>query len=196
MTHSPTSDLYDVNLIQGKDGAPISEYAKKKLIQHRAHYDETLQGFIIEGGLPMAYMAFLPMNNLVAKEVEIDYDIGWFQERMTKPVFDPLDQPWDGRPVNDFSAFISWFDTGEGEPFLAFWVADSDHWQHKQMTASPDQALANGWRFLATAAECIDMNVYRIDVALGQRAGQAEIEKLHKQQAFAALEVAISSNRI
>jgi hypothetical protein len=196
MSESTPPDVYNVNLIQGKDGTPISEYASKRLTDNGAHYDAKLQGFVVEGGLPVSYMAFLPMNNLVAREIEIDYDIGWFRERLPKPSFEPMAKPWDGRPANDFSAYLSWFRIDEGEAFLALWRAESGHWQHNQIAVPPAQALADGWRFLATAAECIDMNVYRIDVALGQRRGKAHIEKMHQEHAIAALEVAIISNRI
>lgn len=190
-----TNDRYEVDLIISRDDRPISDYACQRLRDNGAHYDEILKGFVVAGGLPMSYMAFLPMNNLTAIETEVDYDVQWFQPRMERPSFDPLPSAWDGLPVNDNSAFMSYFRIAGDLPFHALWIEDKGHWFKSKKTFSPSQALAEGWQFLATAAESIDMMTFLVDVACGKRRRQADVEKIQADLASAALEVAILSNR-
>jgi hypothetical protein len=194
MTRSAT-DRYEVDLIRTKDGAPISDYACQRLRENGAHYDDTLKGFVVAGGLPMSYMAFLPMNNLTANETEVDYDVQWFQPRMERPCFDPLPSAWDGLPINDNSAYMSYFRIAGDLPFHALWIEDKGRWLKSKRTFSPTQALAEGWEFLATASESIDMMAYLVDVACGKRLRQADVENIQADLASAALEVAIFSNR-
>jgi hypothetical protein len=195
MSEATAPDLYEVDLITVKDGATVSEYAKKMLTQHGAIFDEHLGGFVMAGGMPMSYMAFLPMNNLTAREIEIDYDVRFFHPRTPMPSFAALNEAWCGPPVNDFSAYFSWFQIAGAEPFAGLWDKERQEWSARGYV-SPSQAVANGWRFLATAAESIDMAAYLADVAIGQHLSKARVEDIEVGLTDAALQVAIVRQKI
>lgn len=195
MNETSAPGTYEVDLITGKDGAPITQYARKMLTRHGAHFDEKLGGFVLYGGMPMSYMAFLPMNSLVAREIEVDYDVRFFHPRTPMPSFSALKEAWCGPPVNDFSAYFSWFQIADGVPFAGLWDKERQEWSARGYV-SPSQAVANGWRFLATAAESIDMAAYLADVAIGQRLSKARVEDIEVGLTDAALQVAVVREKI
>jgi hypothetical protein len=192
-------DRYSVHLIKGKDGSPISHQARQALTENGAHFDRQLEAFVMTGSLPWSYAAFLPANNLVAAEGEIDYNPQRYQLRLSLPAIKRLVSAWDGPPVDDYSARLSWFrrgPTNDAKPFLAVWVADSAAWSVLSILTSPTQAVAQGWQFLATASESIDMHAYLVDAAVGERLSKSTTEEIQNDLGGAALQVAILGRRI
>ncbi|WP_219096219.1 hypothetical protein [Pseudomonas sp. UMAB-40] len=192
-------DRYPVHLIKGKDSSPISYRARQALIENGAYFDPQLEAYVVSGTLPWSYATFLPANNLIAAEVEIDYNPQCYQPRLPLPVIKPLVGAWEGPPVDDYAARLSWFRRGatnDAKPFLAIWNEESAVWAVQSILTSPAQAVAQGWQFLATASESIDMHAYLVDAAVGERVSKSTTEAIQNDLGGAAHQVAILGRRI
>lgn len=193
------TERYPVILIKGKNGTPITRAARQALTDNGAHFDTQLDAFVVFGALPWSYSTFLPANNLEASQGEIDYNPQRYQPRLPLPVFKRLEGPWEGPPVDDGGGHLSWFRREGSEaakPFLAVWGAEAGAWTVHSKQISPSEAVAQGWQFLATASESIDMHAYLVDTAIGERLSKSTTDAIQNDLGGAALQVAILAKRI
>ena len=195
-------DPYDAILIKPGGAALLTAADRQQLETMGGHFDPDLGGVVFaETSVPATIGDFMTKTGLKGQRVRVDYDPEWFTPPSPEPVWENLPPDWDGLPpVIDGLLPLRWLwvcspSENQGRPFDVMWLGD-EMWSTKDRKYTPAQALALGWKILATSAEVLDMTHKRVDEANAKRLDRATKEFLAKDFDGSALQVAMITGRI
>ena len=195
--------LYDAILILFPDGTPLAAEDCDHMASLGGYYDEKLAGMVFaDTNFPAAMPDYMTMRGLKGRRIQVDYDPEWFAPPWPDPVWEDLPAVWDGTPpVIGNMLPLRWLwvcspDQNDGHPFDVLWLGDDKWTRQSGGKFTPQQAVEQHWKILATSAEVLDMAHKRLDEANAKRLDRASKDAIANDFAGTALQVAMTTGRI